>query len=301
VAASSLSKTLISVAALRDLVQQETSLVIVDCRFSLMDAAVGKTQYLASHIPDAAYAHLNDDLSGEVVPGTTGRHPLPERQAFVSTVQRLGIHNKQLVVAYDADNGAYAARLWWLLRWLGHDQVVVLDGGFAAWQAADLPVSTAQTQTQTQTQLQTELQTQRQAKKKASNFQPSASLVNTVAAADLLNTQYRITDARDAARFRGEVEPIDPIAGHIPEAVCLPFSQNMSAAGTFKSADELRSQFLSAGLDENVPTICYCGSGVTACHNAIALIHAGFPEPVLYPGSWSEWITDANRPIATGE
>ena len=286
-AASTLSKTLISVAALRDLLQQETSLAIVDCRFSLVDATVGKTQYLASHIPGAVYAHLNEDLSSEVILGTTGRHPLPDRQQFVSTVQQLGIHNKQLVVAYDAGNGAYAARLWWLLRWLGHGQVVVLDGGFAAWQAADLPVSADLTQ--------------QQSKEEASRFQASDSLVKTVAAADLLHTEYRITDARDADRFRGEVEPIDPIAGHIPAAICLPFSQNMNPAGTFKSADELKSQFLSAGLDENAPTICYCGSGVTACHNVIALVHAGFPEPVLYPGSWSEWITDANRPIATGE
>lgn len=302
-AASTQSKTLISVATLRDLLQQETSLVIVDCRFSLLDSTVGKSQYLASHIPSAVYAHLNEDLSSKVIPGTTGRHPLPERQQFVSTVQQLGIQNKQLVVAYDADNGAYAARLWWLLRWLGHDQVAVLDGGFAAWQAAGLPASAAPAQLDLplDSKPQPQHQLQPQTKAGESNFKASASLVKTVAAADILNTEYSITDARDAARFRGDVEPIDPIAGHIPEAVCLPFIQNMNPAGTFKSAAELRSQFLAAGLDKGAPTICYCGSGVTACHNAIALVHSGFPEPILYPGSWSEWITDANRPIATGE
>ena len=286
-----MTKTLISVATLRDLMQQDTAIVIVDCRFSLMDANIGKTQYLTSRIAGALYAHLNEDLSSPVIPGKTGRHPLPERQQLVASVQQLGIHNQQLVVAYDADNGAYAARLWWLLRWLGHDQVVVLDGGFAAWQADDQPISTTPIEHRSQSQSQ----------KQPSEFKASDSLVKTVAARDLLNTQYRVTDARDAARFRGEVEPIDPIAGHIPGAVCLPFSQNMTPNGTFKSTQELKSQFLSAGLDEAVPTICYCGSGVTACHNALALVHAGFPEPILYAGSWSEWITDASRPIATGE
>ncbi|MGK0473785.1 MAG: thiosulfate/3-mercaptopyruvate sulfurtransferase [Candidatus Azotimanducaceae bacterium] len=288
------TKTLISVEALRDLTQQETTIVIVDCRFSLMDATIGKTQYSTSHIPGAVYADLNEDLSSPVIAGVTGRHPLPERQKFVSTVRQLGIHNRQLVIAYDADNGAYAARLWWLLRWLGHDQVVVLDGGFAAWQAGGLPTSKP-------TQRRREAEPGQSLKQQTSEFEAADPLVNTITAADLLHTNYSVTDARDAARFRGEVEPVDPIAGHIPGAVCLPFSQNMNPTGTFKSAQELRSQFLSAGLDEHAPTICYCGSGVTACHNAIALIHAGFPEPVLYPGSWSEWITDASRPIVTGE
>lgn len=274
-------KTLISAQALHELLANSKA-VVLDCRFSLLDAEIGGQEYAAGHIPGAQYANLNTDLSSPVIKGQTGRHPLPLRDQFIKTVGRFGIENGQTVVAYDANNGAYASRLWWLMRWLGHDNVMVLDGGFDAWIAEGFATTTAVTGLPT------------------SQFKAAESLVQSVSADALLNSAYQITDARDPARFRGEVEPIDPIAGHIPGATCLPFAENMEA-GRFKSPAQLRDQFVAAGLSTTEPTICYCGSGVTACQNALALCHAGMPEPILYPGSWSEWIIDSDRPIATGE
>jgi thiosulfate/3-mercaptopyruvate sulfurtransferase len=274
-------KTLISTADLHQL-QQSADVAMIDCRFSLMDAEIGEQEYAEGHIPGARYAHLNRDLSGVILAGKTGRHPLPDRNVLVETVRRLGISNQQTVIAYDANTGAYAARLWWLLRWLGHDNVMVLDGGMDAWQADQLPV------------------TKTVPSEAPSTFEPSNSLVRSTEAADLLTTEHQITDARDEARFRGEVEPIDSVAGHIPGATCLPFVDNLEQ-GRFKSAEALRARFIAAGLSSTEPTVCYCGSGVTACHNALALLYAGMPEPILYAGSWSEWITDPERPIATGE
>ena len=274
-------KTLISTTDLQQL-QQSEQVAIIDCRFSLMDAEIGEQQYAAGHIPGARYAHLNRDLSGPIQPGKTGRHPLPDRDTFTNTVRQLGIEKDQTVVAYDADTGAYAARLWWLLRWLGHANVMVLDGGMNAWQADQLPVTKTVPGTT------------------GTKFEPTQSLVKSIEAADLLTTEFQITDARDRARFRGEVEPIDPVAGHIPGATCLPFVDNLEA-GRFRTPETLRSSFIAAGLSSTEPTVCYCGSGVTACHNALALLHAGMPEPILYPGSWSEWITHPDRPIAKGE
>lgn len=252
-----------------------------------MDAEIGAKDYAAGHIPGAQYANLNTDLSSPVIAGKTGRHPLPDRNKFIETVRRFGIENSQPVVAYDANNGAYACRLWWMMRWLGHDNVMVLDGGFDAWQAAGFDVTNEVPTTTSETV-------------SATTFTPSESLVQLIGADALLDSGYQMTDARDPARFRGEMEPIDPVSGHIPGATCLPFVENM-AGGLFKSAEQLRAQFVAAGLSASEPTICYCGSGVTACQNALALCHAGMPEPILYPGSWSEWIIDPNRPIATGE
>lgn len=278
--------TLISVAALQQSMEQSieegNQPIIIDCRFSLMDPDVGSKEYLAGHIPGAQYAHLNNHLSGTIVPGRTGRHPLPKRSELIKTIRSFGINNQQLVVAYDGGNGAYGARLWWLLRWLGHDQVVVLDGGFKAWQDAGLDTSTTVAAPAT------------------SQFKAAASLVQSIEAEAIPGAKIALTDAREPARYRGEVEPIDPVAGHIPGAQNLPFTENLNADGFFKSAAALQSRFLEAALSQQSPTICYCGSGVTACHNILALVHAGFPEPILYPGSWSEWVTDPERPVAIG-
>lgn len=269
--------TLISVTKAASL----TGAAFVDCRFDLADTEAGETAYQQSHIPGAQYAHLDRDLSSTVVPGKTGRHPLPEQAAFAATVRRFGIRPQQPVIAYDAGNGAHAARLWWLLRHVGHEAVWVLDGGFSAWQAAGLATEATQVALP------------------ESEFAVQTSLCKTVTAEELLQPSLPMLDARDEKRFRGEQEPIDPIAGHIPGALCLPFINNLTLQGHFKSRDELRAQIADLGFSTDQAIICYCGSGVTACHNILALRHAGFPEPYLYPGSWSEWITDPDRPIAT--
>lgn len=275
---------LISATSLQQKLQSADAekIIIIDCRFSLMDAEVGANEYAAGHIPGAQYANLNHDLSSTIVPGETGRHPLPDRDVFIATVGKFGITNDHTVVAYDANNGAYAARLWWMMRWLGHGDVLVLDGGFDEWQAVGYETS------------------QEVPAIASALFVASDSLVQTINADRLLDTSYTITDARDPARFKGEVEPIDPVAGHVPGAICLPFVENLEN-GVFKAPEQLKAQFAAAGLSTTEPTVCYCGSGVTACHNALAICIAGLPEPILYPGSWSEWITDPARPIATGE
>jgi thiosulfate/3-mercaptopyruvate sulfurtransferase len=275
---------LISATSLQQKLQSADAekIIIIDCRFSLMDAEVGANEYAAGHIPGAQYANLNHDLSSTIVPGETGRHPLPDRDVFIATVGKFGITNDHTVVAYDANNGAYAARLWWMMRWLGHGDVLVLDGGFDEWQAVGYETS------------------QEVPAIASALFVASDSLVQTINADRLLDTPYTITDARDPARFKGEVEPIDPVAGHVPGAICLPFVENLEN-GVFKAPEQLKAQFAAAGLSTTEPTVCYCGSGVTACHNALAICIAGLPEPILYPGSWSEWITDPARPIATGE
>jgi len=186
------------------------------------------------------------------------------------------------VVAYDDDNGAFASRLWWMFRWLGHEKIAVLNGGMDAWNKAGLKT------------------TQEIAKPKPSNFQARPVLTKIINADEVLSHSGLLTDARDLPRFRGESEPIDPIAGHIPGATCLPFINNLQY-GLFKPAAELRHMFQHAGINLDSQVTCYCGSGVTAAHNILALVHAGYKEPTLYAGSWSEWITDSQRPVATGD
>ena len=277
-------ETLITVKQLTEqLAKQPEHVVLVDCRFSLADESFGNKAYEISHISGAIYAGLNKDLSGQIVPGTTGRHPLPERDEFTDRIRQWGITNDQQVVAYDDASGAFAARLWWLFRWLGHRNVAVLDGGFKAWVDAGENVTDKVQGTQ------------------PSHFTPAGHLTSVINAEELTEFEGLVTDARELARFRGEVEPIDPIAGHIPNARCLPFTNNLTPSQNFKSMVDLRQQFRDFGISELKSTVCYCGSGVTAAHNILALVHAGFPEPTLYPGSWSEWITDPGRPIATDE
>ncbi len=256
---------------------------IVDCRASLQDPAAGRESYRLAHLPGASFADLSSDLSGPIVAGKTGRHPLPDLDTFVGRLRSWGISQSSQVVVYDDAAGAFAARLWWMLRWLGHERVALLDGGFAAWQAAGLPVTT-----------ELGLVT-------AGDFtaQPHRELL--VGAGELLGSaDSKLFDARAPERFRGDVEPIDPVAGHILGAENLPFAGNLRD-GRFLSSAELRARF-DAALAGTPPehAVVYCGSGVTACHDVLAFAHAGLPLPRLYAGSWSEWITDPSRPTAKG-
>ncbi len=262
--------------------------VIVDCRFALDNTERGSQDYAAAHIPGAVYAHLDHDLSGKVIHGETGRHPLPTVEHAAQTFGAWGIASGVQVVAYDDNNGSYAARLWWLLRWLGHENVAVLDGGWAAWKREELPISTS-------------VQARIPATFEAA---PDDNLIADTASVEHLrqDAAYRVVDSRAPERYRGDVEPIDPVAGHIPGAINLPFAANVNPDGTFKSPDELRSRF--GTLLHDVPaeqTVFYCGSGVTAAHNVLSYAHAGLGDARLYPGSWSEWIADPERPVARGD
>lgn len=257
--------------------------VIVDCRFDLADPQRGWRAYQQSHIPQSLYAHLDDDLSGAVIPQKTGRHPLPAPEDLAQTFSRWGIDSQRQVVAYDDAGGAIAARLWWMLRWLGHDAVAVLDGGWPHWLAENLPTSQAI------------------ADPAPRSFVPKLRNHLLVNAHEVLmaleDPTYGICDARSADRFRGENATIDPIAGHIAHARSAPFAENLGSDGRFLPQEALRQRFRSLlGTLETRHMINYCGSGVTACHNLLALLHAGLGDGLLYAGSWSEWITDENRP-----
>jgi thiosulfate/3-mercaptopyruvate sulfurtransferase len=262
--------------------------VIVDCRHDLMNLAAGREGYAIGHIPDAVFVDLETQLSGAKrgADGVfRGRHPLPERAALIDNLRALGIDDDSHVVAYDAHGGMFAARLWWLLRWVGHAQVVVLDGGLAAWQAAGLPMTTEAPQ------------------RAAGGITEKASLVSTASLAEvqdnLASSARQVIDARAADRFRGENETIDPVGGHIPGAKNRFFKDNLQADGRFKDAAALRADF-SALFADPAKAIMQCGSGVTACHNLLALEVAGLPGAALYPGSWSEWCADPARPGASG-
>jgi thiosulfate/3-mercaptopyruvate sulfurtransferase len=261
---------------------------VLDCRSELARPEWGANAYAEGHIPSAIHAHLDRDLSSPVTP-TSGRHPLPSIEALVATLGSWGIDENVQVVAYDQSNGAYASRLWWLLRWVGHDRVAVLNGGFAAWQQAGLPVSK---------------QRGVREPRRFSARPPLAALVLTVeleklhAAGHLASGQRTLIDARGADRFAGQNEIIDPIAGHVPGARNHPFTRNVDPQGRFLPAATLRSQWLETLRGKPPSTaIAMCGSGVTACHNLLALEVAGLQGVGLYAGSWSEWIRDAARPV----
>ncbi len=254
--------------------------VIVDCRFSLKDTAKGLRDYRAGHIPGARYAHLDNDLSGTIIPGTTGRHPFPEAAPFAKQLGSWGISNTSQVVAYDDMGGAIAARLWIMMRWLGHERVAVLNGGLPAWTAAGNPISSTQPEI-TQTVFTPHPQT--------------SMLANTADVEQATTSDTCLLDARAAARYAGEHEPIDPVAGHIPSARSFPWADNLDANGLFLSPGALRNRFADVATAQS---ISYCGSGVTAAHNLLAIAHAGLSLPRLYPGSWSAWITDQTHPIA---
>ncbi len=271
----------------------DPDLAIIDCRFDLARPAWGGEQYAAARIPHALYAHLDRDLSGPVAP-STGRHPLPPASELASRLGRWGIDAQVQVVAYDQGNGAHAARLWWLLRWLGHARVAVLDGGLAAWLQEKLPLDVTPP---------SEARVDRPARR----FDPhpddemvvsTAELEGMVASGQIASADAVLVDARSADRFRGRNETIDPVAGHIPGARNHPFTDNLDSAGRFLDRGTLRERF--AKTLEGVPpdgAICMCGSGVTACHNLLAMEVADLKGARLYAGSWSEWIRDPKRPV----
>jgi thiosulfate/3-mercaptopyruvate sulfurtransferase len=246
----------------------------------------GQATYLAGHIPGAVHAHMERDLSGPIIPGRTGRHPLPEIAAFAETLSRWGIDAGVQVVVYDESNGSNAARLWWMLRWVGHPRVAVLEGGWLAWQQAGGPTKSGD-----------ELRPARRF-----TARPRADLTVDAGMVEKLRTDraWRLIDTRAADRYRGQNEKVDPVAGHIPGALSAPWSENLDAAGRFRPREELARRF--SAMVGDVPmnqVVCYCGSGVTAAHDILAMVHAGLGEAKLYPGSWSEWVTDPNRPVAT--
>ena len=276
--------TLISVAELQSLQADGVPCVVLDCGFDLADPGAGERAHAAGHIPGAHYAHLDRDMAGAKT-GLNGRHPLPDFGAFAMTAGRWGVAPGAQVVCYDAQGGPYAARAWWLLRWLGHASAAVLDGGAAAWRAAGGAWVSGETD--------------------SALVQPpypaAAPAMPTVDADTLLARlgQGTLYDARAAERFRGDVEPLDPVAGHIPGATQRFFKDNLQADGRFKPAAQLHSEFAALGAI-NAPVVNQCGSGVTACHNLLALAVAGYGITALYPGSWSEWCSDPARPVARG-
>ena len=274
------------------LVQPETlaiglgrgDLAIVDCRFSLLDPAAGEQAYLTSHLPGAVYAHLERDLSDMDRHGE-GRHPWPSAAAFSERLSRWGVDPRIQVVAYDVGDGAHAARLWFLLRALGHAKAAVLDGGWSRWTALGLPVSSAPSAPARRTY--------------AGSFD-AARLCDADAVQAHLARGGMLLDARAAPRFRGEQEPLDRIAGHVPGAVNRPYADNL-ANGQFKSAMQLAAEFRALlGERPGSDVVAMCGSGVTACHNLLAMERAGLKGGRLYTGSWSGWISDPARPVATG-
>jgi thiosulfate/3-mercaptopyruvate sulfurtransferase len=260
--------------------------VVVDCRYDLADPSWGAREYEKQHIPGAVFASIDDDLSG-VKTGRNGRHPLPEIATLLDTFGRLGIRKDMQVIAYDQDAGMYASRLWWLLRWLGHDAVAVLDGGFAAWLAGHRPTRSGVERSQPQ----------KFAGAPRSGWVADAGEVR----AAIGRPDRLIVDARAPERFRGDIEPVDKVPGRIPGAVNYFYRWNIGEDGLFRPPSELRSRLLtSLGGVAPERVIGYCGSGVTACHILLACEHAGLHGPRLYPGSWSEWLSDPARPIERG-
>jgi thiosulfate/3-mercaptopyruvate sulfurtransferase len=265
---------------------QQPDLVVLDCRFALDDPQYGQRSYDEAHIPGAHFADLEKDLSGPVIPGKTGRHPLPEPDQLLAKLQALGVNADSQIVLYDDGPGAFAAHAWWLLVWLGkRDGLYLLDGGLRAWREAGLPLDDKRPTSAPGT-----LQ---------GNADDSLTIDAATLSSQLASPDLTLLDARALPRFLGEVEPIDPVAGHIPGAHCLPFTENLDTAGRFLSPNQLRTRFEQhlAGKSSD-SLVAYCGSGVTACHNLFALCLAGYPLARLYPGSWSEWITDPQRPVA---
>jgi thiosulfate/3-mercaptopyruvate sulfurtransferase len=259
---------------------------ILDCRFYLADPEQAESEYLESHLPGAVYAHLDRDLCAPVVPGVTGRHPLPDVSKLAGFFGRCGIGPGSQVVVYDAQGGALAAaRAWWLLRWLGFDAVAVLNGGWPYWVKEGMPVRKGVESTETALF--------------SARLRPDLLVDSKQVETLILGTDFRLLDSRSADRFRGENETLDPVAGHIPGAISVPYAENLNQDGTLLSPDRLRNRFSSILGD--IPAsqaVVYCGSGVTAILNILAMEIAGLGTARLYPGSWSEWITNSGRPVS---
>ncbi len=280
---------LISATELLPQTRSGSGVVVLDCSFDLADTSAGKQAFDQAHLPGSRYAHLDQDLSGNKT-GNNGRHPLPTRQALADTMARWGVTPVTHVVVYDNQGLPYAARAWWLLRWMGHANVAVLDGGLTAWLAAGGTVANTVTMgTATAPPYPT--------------LPPAMATVDAAAVLQSLQSaspQLQLLDARAAERYRGDAEALDPVAGHIPGAKQRFFKDNLQADGCFKPAAELRAEFLALALPAGQTLVHQCGSGVTACHNLLAMAHAGLGEGALYPGSWSEWCSDPARPVARG-
>lgn len=279
--------TLISAADLAQHIN-DPDWIVLDCRHDLANPDAGRSAYATGHIPNAQFVHLDTDLSGSKTGPHgefRGRHPLPARDAFIETLRRLGVNHTSQVVAYDAHGGMFAARLWWMMRWIGHAAVAVLDGGLPTWTAQGGSLAT-----ESVTKLRGTIEA-------APSLVPSVD-ANSIAS-NLVMGAYMVVDARSPDRFRGENETLDPVGGHIPGAKNRFFKDNLQADGSFKSAEQLKSEW-----DSIIPaadrSVMQCGSGVTACHNLLALEVARLKGAALYPGSWSEWCSDPSRPIATG-
>lgn len=263
-------------------------LLVADCRFDLADPAAGHAAWCGAHLPGAHHVDLDRDLSAPVSPGGGGRHPLPARAALARRFGALGIGPRTTVVAYDDAGGFFAARLWWLLRWMGHGRVQVLDGGLAAWTAAGAPVDDGPP-----------------AERTAQPFvagAPAMPVIDAQAVAHgLAADSLLLLDVRAPERFRGDVEPLDRVGGHVPGAVNHPLAGNLDAARRFRAPAELRARFDALRGDRPPDEIAVmCGSGVSACHTLVALELAGLPGAALYAGSWSDWVADPARPVATG-
>jgi thiosulfate/3-mercaptopyruvate sulfurtransferase len=299
--------TLISAEQLQALVASRKPLLIFDCSYELMQPHAGEQQYLASHIPGAVHADLETALSamhginpakagasavitvkGADAPASAGRHPLPNLERFSTWLSSVGFSNAMQAVVYDRNGANYCGRLWWMLKWAGHESVAVLDGGLQAWQSAGGAVNSGEEPAHFQ-----------------ANFLAGPSKARLVDAAEVMRQLGRpaqtLIDARAAPRFKGEVEPLDPVAGHIPGALNRPFSQNLGADGRFKDPALLRSEFEALlGNREPEATVHYCGSGVSAVPNLLAMEIAGLGRTALYAGSWSDWCSDPSRPVAKG-
>ncbi len=283
-------KTLISAEQLLSLMQAGRPLCVFDASFDLMNPVAGEQQYREGHIPGAVFAHLDTVLSAsdDATAASGGRHPLPSREEFSAWLKSVGFASDMQAVVYDRQSALYCARLWWMLKWAGHDAVAVLDGGLQAWQAAGgaVAVGTEPAPTPSNFALQPELR----------------ALATTAGVAQQLGRPTQtLIDARGEPRFRGEVEPLDPVAGHIPGALNRPFGLNTGADGKFKPAAQLRAEFERLLAGRNPSTVVhYCGSGVSAVPNLLAMEVAGLGATSLYAGSWSEWCNDSSRPVAQG-
>ncbi len=280
---------LISAEQLQQLLAAKTPVRIFDCTFELSDPAAGNRQFAQSHIAGAVYADLDKSLSDKHGTGASGgRHPLPQREAFAAWLSSVGLANDMQAVVYDRNGANYSGRLWWMLKWVGHANVAVLDGGLQTWQSSGGVVSNTEEPAHFQT-----------------NFALAPELVELVAAEKIAKNLGRPTqtlvDARGAPRFRGEVEPLDPVAGHIPGALNRPFAENIGADGKFKSAAVLRAEFVALLAGRIPATVVHqCGSGVSAIPNMLAMQIAGLGASGLYAGSWSDWCSDSTRPMAQG-